>query len=344
MSTSAVYKYGQAGIQNSGFGTAATPTFTLPLTGTYQDSPTIQRADFDSGRWVNQFIEQRVADYATFTLSGAAFFEMLPVIHNAAWNDTAPVGSDPYAYDYTLDIDGDPVTPTPYTFRFGGNEDIGGTGPAIQIQDGYVESYSLTGNFNSREISFDSSWFGLKVDDNSGAGYTFAATAIPSTLGLMRFPYGTLSYQDATTTGGDFATMTDFACTLLDWKLSCNNINKPKWCADAGALTFQGLQVATPEIMFEATLRTDSTSYAAVAAKANAASPTYQELQFTLTGADSRQAIFNFTGRWAHVQNVHEVANDELVMKATFMAQGYPSQTTTPHAFGYEIDTQWNHT
>lgn len=344
MSTSAVYKFGQAGIQNSGFGTAATPTFTLPFTGVYSDDPTIQRADYDGGRLIDQFIEQRVANFATFTLGGAAFFEMMPIIHNAAWNDTAPVGSDPYAYDYTLDIDGDPGDPIPYTFRFGGNEDIGGTGPAIQIQDAYVESYSLSGNMNSREVTFDSKWFGLEVDDNSGAGYAFASTSIPSTFSLMRFPYGTLSHKDATTTGGSFAALTDFACTLLDWKLSCNNINAPKWCADAGALTHQGLQVVRPTITFEATLRTDSTSYAAVAAKANAASPTYQELQLALTGAASRHATFQFTGRWEHVRSVHMAANDELVMKAKFLATGYPSQTTTPHAYGYEIDTKWSHT
>ena len=76
----------------------------------------------------------------------------------------------------------------PYTFRFGGGEDIGTTGPAIQIADSYCSQYVLTGNMNDRSVTFTSNWFGNGVDNDDGVGYLFAATAMPLNMQMLSFP------------------------------------------------------------------------------------------------------------------------------------------------------------
>ena len=340
MSTSARFLKSQAGMQAT-FETAVTPTFTLPFAGEYEDAGDFNEAELDDGRWIPSKIIDRVSNYATFRLRGAAFFEMLPILNNAMFAYTAPVGAGaPFAYNYELDLTV-PGTPRPYTFMFGGGEDLGATGPAVRIADCYCQSYVLSGNMNDRSVSLESNWFGAGVDDNSGAGYDFAAVAMPSPLGMLRFPYSTLEYEDATTTGSGFTTMTAMNCRLMDWRLSVNGGLRAQWSADANQLTMCGVFIDTPSIQLEATIRTDATTYAAVRGKAE--SQTYQELQFTLTGASSRAAIFQMTGRWLPVTNVHARSNGEVVMTGTFDSGGYPSQTTTPHAFGYQIATAWSH-
>lgn len=342
MSTSINFLKSEAGKQAL-FGTAVAPDFLMPFTGTYQDVGDFHEAPVDSGRWVPVTFIDRVSNFARFSFQGAAFFELLPVFLSAGFADLTPGGAGPYTYDHTLDL-ASPGAPSPYTFRFGGDEDIGGTGPAVQIQDSFCERVQLSGNANDRSVTLQSDWFGADVDDNSGAGYAFAGAALPAPLGMMRFPFSTLEYQDATTTGGDFLTMTAFACTLLDWTLNIRTGIAPKWAADANQLEYCGVRIDTPLVEFTATLRTDATSYANVMAKANADSPTYQELQFTQVGAGSRQAIWQMTGRWLPLRSAHDRSNNEVVMNnAVFRASGYPSQTTTPHAFGWELDTLWSH-
>lgn len=342
MSTSEKFLKGQADKQ-AAFGTGVTPTFELPFTGDYVDAGDFHEAELDSGRLWPLSIIDRVSNHATFTLNGAAYFELLPMFFNAGLaDDAAPTGADPYTYVYAPDITTG-GTPLPYTFVFGGGEDLGATGPAVKIIDGYCSQIVLNGNMNDRSVTMTSNWFGSSVDDNSGAGFDFTGSlAMPPNLNMLRFPYATLEYEDAGTTGGVFTTMTAFACTLMDWTLTINTGLMPQWAADANSLTMCGARIDTPSVEFQATLRTDATSYAAVMVKSK--TPTYQELQFTLTGAASRSAKFQMTGRWLPVESAHRRSNGEVVMNATFRASGYPSQTTTPHAFGATIITKWSHT
>lgn len=343
MSTSTRFLQTQAGKQ-AAFETPVTPTFQMPFTGEYEDRGDFQTAELDDGRWLPAVIVDRSSTFATFNLRGAGFFELLPVFLNAMFADMTPAGGTaPYSYDYTLDLT-TPGTPAPYTFFFGGGENLGVTGPAVRVQDAYCQSLIVAGNANDRSVTYESTWFGAGVDDNSGAGHAFAAVAIPAGLGMMKYPFGKLEYADATATGGVFDTMSSFACTMLDWRLTINSGLQPKWSGDANKLSYCGVFIGRPSVQFQVTLRTNATTYAAVMAKANGLTPTYQEIQFTQTGADSRQAIWQMTGRWLPVLTAHRRSGDEVTMQATFEAGGYYAQTTTPHAFGWQIDTAWSHT
>jgi hypothetical protein len=90
-------------------------------------------------------------------------------------------------------------------------------------------------------------------------------------------------------------------------------------------------------VEFAASYRTTATNYALIKAKADAR--TYQELMFTLTGNNSAQWINKITGRFLANFTAHSRANDEVVMSPTFRAGTPHAQTTTPHFYGWELDT-----
>jgi hypothetical protein len=200
---------------------------------------------------------------------------------------------------------------------------------------------TLAGNLNSKEISLQSDIFGLGVDDNSGAGRAFAAVGLPSPLGMMKTLLGAIGSKNAGTTGGSFSGLTALSCVLLDWSWTFNTGLQPKWAADGNALTYCGVRNTEPSIEFTPTIRTNATTYAAIKAKADAY--TYQELQFTLTGDNSRSWVINMTGRWLPNFTAHGRANDEIVMQPTFRVETPHTQTTTPHWLSWTLATQWSH-
>lgn len=336
MSTSVKFLKAEAGKQAE-FGTPVAPTFRLPFEGEYQDAQEDHVAQYDSGVWTPQEIAGKVADHATFTLKGTAFFELLPIFWNAGYNDITPSGTGPYAYDDALDpaAEGAPI---PYTFYFGGGEDIGGTGPAIRIADAYCQSFSLAFGIGAKQIALQSTWFGKSVDDNAGAGFDFIGSNLPGSLEMMKGLLGELNVQDAAATGGDFATMTAFECSLLDWTLTVNTGIRPKWAADNNALTYCGYYYEAPAVTLAAAIRTTSANYANVAAKAKAR--TYQELELILNGSSARQLRAQLTGRWLPNVTAHGRSGNEVVMNAVFQAGTPYTQTTTPHYFGWELDTR----
>lgn len=339
MSTSLKFLKAEAGKQ-AVFGTAVVPDFKLPFTGEYSDEQTEHMAEWDAGYWTPTEIVEKTSDYATFNLNGAMWFELLPVFFSAGFADLTPTGAGPYVYDYELN----PAAvgaPSPYTFYFGGNENLGATGPAVRIRDGYLRSMTLAFNINSKELTVQSEWFGASIDDNSGAGFAFAGAALPTPLGMMKGLLGVLEIQDAATTGSDFTTMTAFDCSLLDWTLTIDTGLRPQWAAEENALTYCGFYHEAPVITFAPTLRTNSTNYALVKAKANAR--TYQELQLTLNGASSRQLKLQLTGRWLANFSAHTRGSGEVVMSPTFQAATPYTQVTTPHFAGWELDTLWSH-
>jgi len=323
-------------------GTPATPDFMLPMVGEYEDAQIEVAAEWDSGTWSGMEIVEQAAKLARFTLRGHGFFELLPVFLSAGFNDQLTASdSAPYAYTDLL-TPGAAGVPRPYTMRFGAlGQNIGGTGPTVQIPDAYLESVTLTGNINSADITVESQWFGSEVDDNSGAGYAFAGAALPSPLGMMKTLLGAISLQDAGATGGDFGSLTGLTGVLLDWVLTIRTGLSPQWSADSNQLTFTGVRIQTPTITFAPTLRTNATTYAATRTKYEAR--TYQELQITLTGGLSRQAVLRATGRWTSVPTPRRREDGELVISPTFTAETPETQTKTPHIFGWTIDTRWSH-
>lgn len=328
--------------KQSGFGSVATMDVELPFQGSYMDDQEEHSAEYDAGVWTQVEIVQKISDFATFTLNGVCFFETLPIFLNAGFSGLTPGGVGPYDYDYALN----PATlgtPLPYTFYFGGGEDIGGTGPAIRIQDAYLESLTLSSNINSKIVELQSSWFGRGVNDNSGAGYAFTSPGLPPNLSMLRGLNNLLSVKDAGTTGGSFATMTDFSGALLDWTLTINTGLRPKWVGDNNTGTsYAGILQDKPTVEFAPMIRTTAANVALVQAKAT--DRTYQELQLANVGLSSRLCNWQLTGRWLPNFNTHDRNNDEVVMSPTFVARTPHTQTTTPHMFGWELDTQWEHT
>ena len=326
--------------KQASFGTPAVAEAQFPAQGEYEDAQEEHEAPFDAGVWTPQTIVAKVSDYATFTLKGTAFFELLPVLLNAGLDVAAPVGDDPYTYTYLMD----PAavgTPAPYTWLLGGGDDIGATGPAVKIQDAYLESLTLSGNLNSKQVALECAWFGLKVDDNGGAGYTLAPVALPTNLEMLKALLGQLNLKDAGTAGGSFAAMTAVSGKMLDWSLKITTGVKARWSADGNALTYGGIYFDAPAIEFTPTIRTDSATYALV--KAKQAARTYQELQLVLNGTSTRKAQFDLTGRWTACPTAHAREGGELVMKPTFVCQTPHTQTTTPHYFGCKIISKYIH-
>lgn len=340
MSTSEKFMKGEAGKQ-SAFGTPVTTTFKLPTMNDYADEQEEHEAQWDSGFWTPVTIVEKVADFATFQLKGAAFYEYLPVFLSAAWDDLAAGGVGPYTYN-------DDITPTavgapsPYTFLFGANEAIGGTGPAVRIQDSYCQSFALSFDMGNKAVQIDSSWFGLKVDDNSGAGFAFAGANLFATPAMIKGLQSTIGYQDAATTGGAFNSLTDFDCHILNWTFAADLGLRPKWAADQNGLTYCGVKHVQPAVTWAARVRTDSTTYAALAAKAKAR--TFQEVQLQLDGDASEQFVLNMTGRWLPDVVAHGRGDDEVVMNGTFRAETPYSQVTTPHYIGWTLATNVEHT
>lgn len=336
MSTSVKFLKAEAGKQ-SVFGTPVTPTFKLPFAGEYMDDQTEHNAEWDAGFWTPTSIVEKTSDYASFKLNGAMFFELLPVFFNAGFSNLTPVGAGPlYAYDYEIN----PAAvgaPSPYTFYFGGNENIGATGPAVRISDAYLSKMTLAFSLNSKELTIQSEWFGKSVDDNAGAGRAFIGSAVPGPLGMMKGLLSTLEIQDAATTGSDFTTMTAFECSILDWTLTIDTGLRAKWGAENNALTYCGYYHEAPVATFAPVIRTTSANYALVKAKANAR--TYQELLLTLNGASSRQLKLMMTGRWLANFSAHGRTNNEVTMSPTFQVETPYTMVTTPHWLGWELDT-----
>ncbi|WP_289460418.1 hypothetical protein, partial [Klebsiella pneumoniae] len=75
---------------------------------------------------------------------------------------------------------------------------------------------------------------------------------------------GVIRYQDATTTGGDFATMTDFECSILDWEWTLDTGIEPAWCLTDETTTWTALKYTQPVCEFKPIVRTSATTYAAV--------------------------------------------------------------------------------
>lgn len=339
MSTTTKFLAGFAGKQTV-FGTAVAATFKLPFVGEYEDAQEEHSAEYDSGFWTPTVIVGEVAQHARFTLNGTGFFELMPVLFNAGHDHITVGGVGPFEFDDVVSPSAVGV-PRPYTFFFGGNENLGGTGPMVRIRDGHMESFQLAGNINTKEVSLQSQWFGASVDDNSDAGFAKPSSNLPSPLGMMKTLLGTLEIQDATTTGGDFTTMTATDKALLDWTFACDFGLRPQWSADENQLVYSGVRHVMPTASFQAAIRTTATNYALVKAKADA--KTFQELMLTLNGGASELLKLKMTGRWLPNVIAHSRNNDEVVMAATFQVETNYLQVTTPHWLSWELDTNWTH-
>ncbi len=340
MSTSTKFLAGFAGKQTV-LGTPVSATFQLPFVGEYEDAQEDHSAEYDSGFWTPTTIVEQVATHARFTLNGTAFFELMPVLFNAGHDHITVGGVGPFIFDDAVSPSAVGV-PRPYTFFFGGNENIGATGPMIRIQDGHLESFSLAGNINTKEVALTSQWFGATIHPNSAhVGFAKPAANLPSPLGMMKTLLATLELQDATTTGGDFATMTATDKALLDWTFACDFGLRPAWSADENQSFYSTIRHVMPVATFAAAIRMTETNYALVRIKA--VDRTFQELQLTLNGANSELLKLKMTGRWLPNVIAHSRSNDEVVMQGTFQLETPYTQVTTPHWFSWELDTNWSH-
>ncbi|MFA6168297.1 MAG: hypothetical protein WC700_16870 [Gemmatimonadaceae bacterium] len=329
----------QAGKQ-AAFDTPATPTFALPVKFVYVDGDEEQVAAWDGGVWTPSVIVERTAQFATFTLRGALFFELLPVLFNAGFADMAPSGAGPYSYAASV-LPTAPGTPLPYTFRFGGNDSNRNLASMVQVQDAYLRTMALTFNMNDKEILCESEWFGRWVDDNDGFGYAPEAVTLPPGLALVQGLRSTWAVQDAGVAGGAFDALTPFECSLMDWTLTLDTGLRPAWAGDGNALTYCGARHEWPGAALQAHLRTNLTNYAVTKVYANLR--TFQELQVAFYGDAGRQAIFNMTGRWLPRFHAHDRSREEVVMKPSFQVATPHEQVTTPHWLSWQFDTRWQH-
>lgn len=322
------------------FGTPVDPTIVLPLTGNYTDGRVHHAAEWDSGTWTPTTIPTLERTLGTVNLTGSALFEILPVLLNSMWEDVAPTAT--YVHTYTI-IPAAVAVPKPLTALVGAvGENLGGTGPAVKLQDLYVRQLTLSSSLNAPMVSLDAELFGTDVADNSGAGFAFIAVALPATMETINGLKGAFNIQDAGVTGGDFATMTALSCAISGWTLTMRSGLEPKYCLDGASPTHSGIVYTQPSIELALTVRTTSANYALVKAKSDAR--TYQELQMVLSGASSRAFTVNLTGRFTSVPSAAERENDEVVMKGTFTAETSHLQTTTPHWAALIVNSTHNWT
>lgn len=322
--------------KQSTFGTPVNVAFVMPAQCEHKDEREEVEASLDAGTWMPTTVAAETAKHATIKTKGAGYFEVIPAFLNAGLSNATPSGADPYTYTYAVAVSAEP-TPKPYTWRSGGGA-LGATGPLAQIADAFCQELTLGGNLNSKEVQLESQWFGGDVDDNAGAGYAASAVSVPSPLDMLKTLLGTVAVKDATATGGVFTGMTALSCVVLDWQLKLNTGIKPLWSADSNALTFCGYRYDLPVIEWTPTIRTTTTTYAAIMGKFKA--KTYQELKIELNGALTRRLTFKLTGRWVACPSAHERANGEIIMKPTFRAQVPAMQTTTPHFATIEVVTK----
>lgn len=323
--------------QQSAFGTAVEPAFALPVVFDYQQGDVEQLAQWDEGSWTPLEIMELVASFATFKLRGVLCYELLPVLLNAGFGAMTPSGMGPYSYAGS----GGPSAvgaPSPYTFRFGGNQGSGGS--MVQIADAYLNSLTLTFNLNDKIVTFESEWFGRFVDDNGGAGYAPAAVALPDGLRMVNGLLATVGVQDATATGGVFDDLTAFECALIEWQLQIDTGLRPAWSADKNALTYCGVRHEEPSAVWSPHLRTTLDNYALVLTKAQ--QRTYQELQIALSDTD-RALTLQMTGRFVGKTNAHERTRGEVVMKPTFVVRTSHDQVNSSHWMDWAITAGWEH-
>jgi hypothetical protein len=171
--------------------------------------------------------------------------------------------------------------------------------------------------------------FGSTYDDNSAAGYAFDTVVLPATMEVINGLKGVIRYQDAdATTGGNFLTMTDFECSILDWELTIDTGIEPAYCLTDETTTWSALKYTSPSVEFKPIVRTTTATYAAIKAKSDAR--TYQELSLHLPGAVSPGSYLtvNMTGLWDVVPTAHDEQDGEVVIKPTFRCQTPHTQTT----------------
>jgi hypothetical protein len=332
----------QVGLQTD-FGTAVAPTKQLPMKGLYEDKRQRHDAEYDAGYWTPTTITAEVGTETAMTLEGTAFFEVLPVLLNSGFEDVAPSGT--YIHTYTV-APGAVATPKPLTALLGTvGTNIGGTGPAVKLKDLYLKTLTLSANINDKAVMAKAEFFGTTYDDNSGAGFAFLAAAsapLIATLEVINGLKGVIRYEDATATGGAFATMTDFECTILDWELVINTGIEPAYCLTDETTTWSALKYTAPSCEFKPIVRTNATTYAAVKGKANAR--TYQELQLFIAGTSGHDLTVNMTGLWDVIPTAHDKQDGEVVMKPTFRCKTPHTQTTTPHWLAVIVESTHNWT
>ncbi len=327
-------------------GTPVAPTFQMPVTGNYTDAQEEHVAPWDSGSWIAGEESVKVNDFANCEFSGSLAFEMLPMFFFAGYRYLAPEGSFTYKDGIDLQTAG---APSPYTFRFGAQDELlaDGGGPAVQLANAYCQSLTLSGGINARAIAFTSPWFAGGVDDNEEKGHPFVATATPDPRTYMIALGNNFRLRDATATGGEF-TFNDATdktdCLIIDWELVVNFGTQPKWGADGGGASYCGVRFTQPSIEFRPTIRTNKQTWQLIRAKYN--KRIFQELELQVLGpggTEDTSAKFHLTGQWVSVPTGHARSNEEVVMNPVFRAKRYPAQTTTPHLFDWEIKGQYEH-
>lgn len=325
--------------RQSAFDDPALPTIGLPVVFEYADGDQDQIAAWDAGLWTGLEIVERVAKFATFTLRGVLFFELMPLLLAAGFAPVTPSGTGPYTYADSV-APGATGTPSPYTFRFGGNDGNRSPTSMVQVQDAYLSKLTLTMSQSVRVVTFDSEWFGRFVDDNDGLGYEPEAVTLPSGLRMVNGLLSGLGLQDAGATGGAFDALTALACELMEWTLTLDTGLRPAWAGDGNNLSYCGVRQEWPGLQFAPTIRTNIDTYALVMAKAQAR--TYQELQLAFAGGDDTLSL-QMTGRWQPKLNAHERLRGEIVLKPVFEGKTPHTQTTDPHWLSYEMVTGWQH-
>lgn len=320
----------QVGLQ-SAFGTPVAPTIQVPWKYTYEDKRQRHKAEYDAGTWTPTTIVTDVAFETAVTLEGDAFFELIPVLLNSGLADVAPTGT--YIHNYWVNPAA-VATPKPLTALLGAvGTSLGVTGPAVKLRDLYLKTLTLSANINDKMVKVKAEFFGTTYDDNSAAGYAFASVGLPATMEGINGLKGLLNYGDASTTGlaegAEYDGLTSFSCSLLDWEWMLETGIEPAWCLTDNTTTWSTLKYTRPVCTFKPIMRTSSTTYAIIKAKADAR--TYQNVQLQLAGTSSRELSINMTGLWDVVPTVHDEQDGEVVIKPTFNCETPHTQTTTPH-------------
>ena len=330
----------EVGLQTT-FGTAVTPTIMMPFTGVYECRDVWHEAPYDAGTWTPTTIRAKVETAAMAKWSGSAIFELLPVFWNSGYQDVAPTAT--YIHTYIV-APAAVAVPKPLTGRFGAvGTNLGATGPTQILKDLYLRNWKLTGNVTGdKVVTWDSEFFGVSVDDNSGAGTAFAGSGLPTDMEVMKALKGALNLADAGATGGVFPGNDDLQASLLDWEINGTTGLEPAYSGDGNILAFGLVKYVPPVHTMRVTARLSSANYALI--YGTYAAGTYQELEFTLSGAESRSLVVKMTGIFTECRTAHARNTSEVVMDATFTAQTPHTQTTTPHYLTLAVNSKHNWT
>lgn len=328
--------------------------FALPLSKLSYVDGSVNRMGHDgTGAYVPRTIRQKTAQQTVITAEGELFYEHLPFFFSGfAHMFPFDAGGGIYRYNplgTASDFAPSVYAPAWETMLYWGiitsDAQLSTGNKALLFYNAFVDQFILKGNAASGELGYTLNLQAGPLDvsgepDISELGIGAAALKMCHPLDL------TIATKTAGTTGGDFTSMTELGCNLLNWTMTVKTPAAMRWAANADTVaanlySYCGIKYIQPSIVFESTFVTETSTYNAIRQRYVDNTPLV--MLFKIGPDSGHEFDLWMSGYWTNVPSVHDEDSDEIVMKATFTAESPAIQTTTPHWITARMLTGWEY-